>query len=107
MTPAPAGRPSVPRGVLEAMQSRSLTVRVRYCGGCNPDIDRASIVNRLKQISEETGMHLTFRKDRPADRLLLVNGCPRACLEEEYQGNADLTRCVSVEGSNLITGLCL
>lgn len=83
------------------MEERSLTVLVRYCGGCNPEIDRASIVNRLKAIFEEVGMQVTFCKDPPADRLFLVNGCPRACLEEEYQVKADLTRFVSVEGSNL------
>lgn len=83
------------------MVVRTLTMRVRYCGGCNPEIDRASLVSRLKGIMQADGIHGLYCKDGEADWLLLVNGCPRACLEEELSRCAIQLRCISVEGSHL------
>jgi hypothetical protein len=78
-----------------------LTTRVRYCGGCNPEIDRGSVVSRLKRIIEADGIQAVFVKDGQADWVLLVNGCLRACLEEELGEAARPPRCVSVEGCHL------
>lgn len=83
------------------MEDRALIIRVRYCGGCNPEIDRGSVVNRLKEIMEADGIQAVFVKDGQAEWMLLVNGCPRACLEEELGKSAKPRRCVSVEGSHL------
>jgi hypothetical protein len=83
------------------MEVRFLTIRVRYCGGCNPEIDRGSLVSRLKEIIEAEGIRAVFGKDGEADWELLVNGCPRACLEEELTQNAKPLRWISVEGSHL------
>jgi hypothetical protein len=83
------------------MEVRLLTIRVRYCGGCNPEIDRGSLVNRLKEIVQSEGIRVEFGKDGEADWVLLVNGCPRACLEEELPQTARPLRCISVEGSHL------
>jgi hypothetical protein len=59
-------------------------VRVRYCGGCNPVIDRKAVVNRLENLAESEGPIICFTgAEEPADVLVLVNGCPHACLEEE------------------------
>ena len=83
------------------MEVRLLTIRVRYCGGCNPEIDRGSLVSRLKGIIQSEGIRAVFGKDGEADWVLLVNGCPRACLEEELPQDAKPFRCISVEGSHL------
>jgi hypothetical protein len=47
------------------------------------------------------GADVVFGKDGEADWLLLVNGCRRACLEEELTQSAKPRRYVSVEGSHL------
>jgi hypothetical protein len=83
------------------MECRCLTIGVRYCGGCNPSIDRGLIVNRLGQIVEPFGVHIMLSKDGHTDWLLLVNGCPRACLEQDYPAEARSPRCISVEGAAL------
>jgi hypothetical protein len=44
------------------MEVRFLTIRVRYCGGCNPEIDRGSLVSRLKEIIEAEGIRAVFGK---------------------------------------------
>jgi hypothetical protein len=83
------------------MLATSITIRVRYCGGCNPEIDRGSLVSRLKAIVQAGGIDVDFGKDGEADWLLLVNGCQRACLEEELEKGVEPRRYVSVEGSHL------
>ncbi len=88
-------------GITAKMEVRLLTIRVRYCGGCNPEIDRGSVVSRLKGIIQSEGIRAVFAKDGEADWLLLINGCPRACLEEELPKDARPLRCISVEGSHL------
>jgi hypothetical protein len=83
------------------MEVRILTIRVRYCGGCNPEIDRGSVVSRLNGIMQSEGIRAVFGKDGQPDWVLLVNGCPRACLEEELAQHAKPHRWISVEGSHL------
>lgn len=46
-------------------------------------------------------MEAVFCGDREADWLLLINGCPRACLEEELSESLPAQECMSVEGANL------
>ncbi|MEW6529362.1 MAG: hypothetical protein AB1473_00910 [Thermodesulfobacteriota bacterium] len=78
-----------------------MKIRVRYCGGCNPQIDRASVVTHLVKIAQGAGFCVDLRSGDDADWLLLINGCPRACLEEEHPEVARERRCISVEGSHL------
>ncbi len=70
------------------MEVRTLTIRVRYCGGSNPEIDRGALVSRLKAIVRASGIEIVLGGDGEADWLLLVNGCSRACLEEELSQGA-------------------
>jgi hypothetical protein len=68
-----------PFGLLESM----FTIGVRYCGGCNPQIDRSRIVMDLREGLKKMGLKvdLTTEKERPVDMVLIVNGCKHACLE--------------------------
>jgi hypothetical protein len=61
------------------------TIGVRYCGGCNPHIDRSRVVMELKEGIEKRGLGIDFTLERgkAVDVVLLVNGCPHACLEGE------------------------
>ncbi len=71
------------------------SIGVRYCGGCNPRIDRSRVVKDLKAGLEDKGLEVDFTTDRerPVDLVLLINGCMHACLEAEYHhlvGNQQL-----------------
>ena len=59
------------------------TIGLRYCGGCNPQIDRSRIVTELRASLQKMGVEVDFTSemDRPVDLVLLVNGCQHACLE--------------------------
>jgi len=83
------------------MEEKHITVRVRYCGGCNPEIDRGSLVSRLQVIIREAGAQAVFAGDGESDWLLLVNGCPRACLEEGFSEDLNERRLICVEGAHL------
>jgi hypothetical protein len=58
-------------------------IGVRYCGGCNPQIDRSRIVMDLRGGLKKMGreVDLTTEKERAVDMVLLVNGCKHACLD--------------------------
>jgi hypothetical protein len=58
-------------------------------------------VSRLMDIVQASGIEAVLNKDGEADWLLLVNGCQRACLEEELSQGVRPRRYVSVEGCHL------
>jgi hypothetical protein len=66
------------------------TIGVRYCGGCNPQIDRSRVVKDLEEGLRKSDLPVDFttEKERFADVILLVNGCKHACLEGK-QGESD------------------
>jgi hypothetical protein len=57
-----------------------LRVRIKYCGGCNPNYDRAALVEQMKArlkgaiewVSSEGGAF---------DLVLAVHGCETACAD--------------------------
>jgi hypothetical protein len=55
-------------------------VRVKYCGGCNPDYDRVALVEKIK--ARLSGMIEWASSDAdPCDRVLAVHGCETACAD--------------------------
>ncbi|UCF90023.1 MAG: hypothetical protein JSW39_17190 [Desulfobacterales bacterium] len=84
------------------MVKRQLRIRIKYCGGCNPDIDRGSLVKHLASLLMEEGIEAHFMTaPAEADLLLLINGCPHACLEEEYAESGRTMAYISVQGARL------
>jgi hypothetical protein len=81
-----------------------LKIYILYCGGCNPDIDRARMARELKRLTDsEEGLpveYVTEQKD--ADVVLLLNGCPHACREEEWARNSGNTPFISVQGERFM-----
>jgi len=54
---------------------------VKFCGGCNPHVDRGSI---LQNIRERLGGRVFWVAwGEKADLLLILNGCPVSCAERE------------------------
>jgi hypothetical protein len=61
-----------------------LKLRITYCGGCNPEIDRGKVVERLYNLMRAEGLNYCPVPDyEAADVVLIVNGCAHACKEEE------------------------
>lgn len=84
------------------MPNRALHIRLKYCGGCNPEIDRGAIVKRLERLIEGEGLGVRFTTtEEKADLLLLINGCPHACIEGEDMHNLKSIPFVSVQGARL------
>lgn len=56
-----------------------MDIIVKYCGGCNCQIDRSRIVTDIEN-SLEAGHHLTSDANAgPYETGILVCGCPAAC----------------------------
>jgi hypothetical protein len=76
------------------------SIGLRYCGGCNPQVDRFKVIENLKEGLKKTGTEVDFTTDRQraVDIVLLINGCMHACLEEKYRREADSPQFISVKG---------
>jgi len=61
-----------------------LLVGIRYCGGCNPQIDRSGVITKLKDAIEKRGMAVDFtaERERSVNIVLLVN-VPDSSLSRE------------------------
>jgi hypothetical protein len=50
---------------------------LKFCGGCNPEIDRGLVARRIR---EELGGRVSWLPgDEEADFILIINGCRTAC----------------------------
>ncbi len=52
---------------------------LKYCGGCNPVIDRAALVREIEKLLPAGWKLVTERQADPWEMALLVCGCPVAC----------------------------
>jgi hypothetical protein len=77
-----------------------LTIGIRYCGGCNPQIDRSRIVMEVSEGFKKMGreVDLITEKYRSVDVVLLINGCQHACLEEAHLESSLRQQVISVRG---------
>ena len=72
-------------------------IRVRYCGGCNPEIERAQVVKEIESLMKAEA---SFAISSEADLLLLVNGCAHGCLDQESAESCGVRR-LSVQGRRI------
>jgi hypothetical protein len=56
-------------------------IGVKYCGGCNPLIDRAKLVGEIQK-ALPSEYSLTTESSNPWDIGIMVCGCPSACVEK-------------------------
>ena len=63
-----------------------MKIAVKYCGGCNPSIDRANLVGQLAMLLAEAQPEwkLVPLTDGEYDAVLLVNGCPVGCVQKQF-----------------------
>jgi hypothetical protein len=62
-------------------------VSIRFCGGCNPRIDRGRIARELRDIFESMGMKVIFNS-KDADIVVYLSGCLSGCAWKFYPADA-------------------
>jgi 3-hydroxyacyl-[acyl-carrier-protein] dehydratase len=94
-------------------------VGLKYCGGCNPVIDRAALVQEIERLLPAGWKLVTEGQAGPWERALLVCGCPVACANRpEVKGLAgqwvlisgpmiDLERVPEEEMATMVVGKIL
>ena len=56
-------------------------IGIKYCGGCNPGYERVEMMERVQTLMEDQILFLKHDHHN-LDGLVLVNGCPKACANE-------------------------
>lgn len=54
-------------------------VGVKYCGGCNPVIDRTALVQEIEKLLPPRWKLVTEQQADQWEKAILVCGCPVAC----------------------------
>ena len=75
-------------------------IGVRYCGGCNPEIDRPEIIKNFQRLIKKNAFEIKLITDKKAkiDLILFVNGCRHACLEEKAANRDKEIPVISIKG---------
>jgi hypothetical protein len=55
-------------------------IGVKYCGGCNPHIDRTKLVQKISELLPQ--YRFTTELSAPWDIGIMVCGCPTACVDK-------------------------
>ena len=64
-------------------------IGLKFCGGCNPVIDRSALVRKIEQLLPAGCKLVTEQPATPYEKAILVCGCPTACGERgELKGLA-------------------
>jgi hypothetical protein len=65
-----------------------LIIGLKFCGGCNPLVDRGALVQTIERLLPPEWRLETELESEPWERALLVCGCPIACADRP--GTRDL-----------------
>lgn len=61
-----------------------MRIAVKYCGSCNPEVDLSRIGNLIVEQAQGLGWEVVpVARVTGADVLVLLCGCPRACIDTE------------------------
>ena len=64
----------------------TVKVGLKYCGGCNPEYDRVSLVKHIQESLHDKVAFVTLESDR-VGLILAVEGCSTACADlSTFQG---------------------
>ncbi len=76
-------------------------VRVKFCGGCNPHIDRGKVCRKISELMVGEGFQFTVEEEAQADLLLLIDGCPTSCNSTEMEIAKSLVVRIAGESVNM------
>lgn len=74
-----------------------MQVSIKFCGGCNPNIDRVAVAKKIKSQLEDSGIAVNYN-DLNADFTVYINGCKVSCASRQVSENQE---CAIIAGSNL------
>lgn len=78
-----------------------MKIGIKYCGGCNPRFNRSEFVKKLMveyiNISFEP-----LSKDKLYDILLIISGCPRACISHDLSNGKEKIYVKSEQDANKV-----
>ena len=57
-------------------------IGIKYCGGCNPHIDRAKLALEIEKLLSPEYSLTTNLSSNPWDIGILICGCPTACVDK-------------------------
>ena len=57
-------------------------IGIKYCGGCNPHIDRARLALEIEKLLPPEHSLSTNLSSNPWDIGILICGCPTACVDK-------------------------
>ena len=57
-------------------------IGVKYCGGCNPHIDRAKLALEIEKLLPPEYSLITESSSNPWDIGIMICGCPTACKDK-------------------------
>lgn len=72
-------------------------IAVKYCGGCNPSYERVEMIQRVQSQLRDRFLFLPH-DESDIELMVLVNGCHRACANQEVNPTGILH--YSVTGEN-------
>lgn len=79
-----------------------IAIGIKYCGGCNPHIDRTKLVQKISILLPPEYI-FTTQKSSPWDIGIMVCGCPTACADKpEFKNLA--RRWIVVAGNSVNHG---
>jgi len=79
-----------------------LRVGVKYCGGCNPEYDRVTLVEQIKERLEGK-VSFVLPESEGVDIILAVHGCRTACADlSGFRGIEILTVSGNEEGKKFV-----
>ena len=64
---------------MESNKTGMKLIGIKYCGGCNPHIDRAKLVQEIGKLLPPEYSLTTNLSSNPGDIGILICGCPAAC----------------------------
>lgn len=67
-----------------------MRIGLKFCGGCNPYYDRGAAVQGLKDRFPQYSFEAVTRGEH-YDRMLLICGCARGCVQYYREADADRT----------------
>jgi len=59
-----------------------IVIGIKYCGGCNPHIDRAKLALEIEKLLPPEYSLATDQTFNPWDIGILICGCPTACVDK-------------------------
>jgi hypothetical protein len=77
---------------------KTMVIGVKYCGGCNPVIERADLVREIEKLLPPDYRLTKEQTSGPWDVGIMVCGCPAACMDRPEIRNL-AGRWIAVAGS--------